>query len=458
MNWETLPWVEVAVAAPVVGAAVVACCRNRVTAARLCLGFALVALGSSLLAWLAYATTQHMDKEYLILEVFDQPFLALDGLSAPLLPLVALLHVLTVLATARTKEARFSFSLALVAEALQLAAFACPGSWLLVLLLALGTLPPYLELLRRRCPTRVYAGHMALFVALLVAGWAGQQRGMAWASVALFAAVLVRCGTAPAHLWVGDLFAHASFGSALLFIAPLTGVYAAVRLVLPTAPDWALQGLGMASLLTAVYAAGLAAVAREGRRFFACLLLSQSSLVVVGLELHTAISLTGSLCLWLAVPLALSGLGLTLRALEARCGRLSLTTYRGMYDQAPALAVCFLLAGLASVGFPGTVGFVAADLLVEGAVEANPLVGVGLILASAVNGIAVLRVYFLLFTGTRHQSSAPLEITFRERFAVLVLAAMLLGGALAPQPGVADRHAAAEALLSKRLAVLDPER
>ena len=42
-----------------------------------------------------------------------------------------------------------------------------------------------------------------------------------------------------------DWFEHASFGNALLFVTPLTGVYAAVRLVLPIAPDWVLQGIGL---------------------------------------------------------------------------------------------------------------------------------------------------------------------------------------------------------------------
>ena len=63
-----------------------------------------------------------------------------------------------------------------------------------------------------------------------------------------------------------------------------------------------------------------------------------------------------------------------LRALEARYGRLSLDGFHGLYQHSPALAVGFLLTGLASVGFPGTLGFVSTELLVDGAVEANLLV------------------------------------------------------------------------------------
>jgi NADH-quinone oxidoreductase subunit M len=293
-------------------------------------------------------------------------------------------------------------------------------------------------------------------VVLLVVGWSfvdpgGDHRAQtAWATVPLLAAVLIRCGTIPVHCWLTDWFEHASFGNALLFVTPLAGVYAAVRLVLPIAPDWVLHGLGLVSLVTALYAAGMAVVQRETRRFFAYLFLSHASLVLVGLELHTPISLTGALALWFSVALSMAGFGLTIRALEARFGRLSLADYHGLYDHAPALAVCFLLTGLASVGFPGTLGFVATELLIDGAVEVNPYLGFGVVVAAAVNGIAVVQAYFKLFTGARHVSTVSLTAGPRERFAVLTLAALILGGGFFPQPGVASRYRAASAILRQR--------
>ena len=80
--------------------------------------------------------------------------------------------------------------------------------------------------------------------------------------------------------------------------------------------------------------------------------------------------------------LSLGGFGLTLRALEARFGRLSLTDFHGLYEHSPTLAVCFLLTGLASVGFPGTLGFISTELLVDSAVEANPSVGIAVVAAA----------------------------------------------------------------------------
>jgi NADH-quinone oxidoreductase subunit M len=366
-----------------------------------------------------------------------------------------------VLATARTKAARVSFGWLLAGESARLAAFGCTDSWLLIALLTAATVPPYAELRQRGKPTRVYVLHMALFVVLLTAGWALVEAGSAaGGSAILLAAVLVRSGVVPAHLWVADLFEHASFATALLYVTPIAGAYAAVRLVLPVAPEWVLQSIGVASLVTAVYAAGMAVVQREARRFFAYLFLSHASLVLVGLELVTPISLTGALGLWFSVILSLGGLGLMLRALEARFGRLSLDDFHGLYEHSPALAVGFLLTGLASVGFPGTIGFVSAELLVDGAVEANLPVGLAVILAAAVNGIVIVRAYFRLFTGGRHVSAVSLAITPRERVVVLTLAAVILGGGLVPQPGVATRHVAAEGILKARGAhrAMEPDR
>jgi NADH-quinone oxidoreductase subunit M len=464
MNPLHLPWLELMIGLAIFGAIWVSRIRTPGIAFRWGLGFMSGIFGCAFLAWLSFAAgVTAAEREPFSVQPYlfgpDRELLALDVVSAPLVPAVALLHLLTALATARTKMRRFSLSWSLTKAATCLAAFSCKEPWLLVGLLTAGTILPCIELLNRRRPMRVYVVHMAVFVTLLILGSAFMQTSdeamtaPALATVPLMAAILVRCGTVPAHCWVTDWFEHASFGNALLFVAPLTGVYVAIRLVLPIAPDWVLRSIGIFSLVTAVYAAGMAVVQRETRRFFGYLFLSHGSLVLVGLELHTRLSLTGALSLWFAVILSLGGFGITLRALEARFGRLALTDFHGLYDHSPALAVCFMLTGLASVGFPGTIGFVSTDLLVDGAVGANVLVGVGVVAASALNGIAVVRAYFLLFTGKRHASSVDLSIGVREHLAVLTLTALVLCGGVFPQPGILSRHAAAEEILRERMRV-----
>ena len=168
------------------------------------------------------------------------------------------------------------------------------------------------------------------------------------------------------------------------------------------------------------------------------------------LEAGTPKSLIGALCVWMAVSVSLGGFGLTLRALESRRGRLSLKEFQGLYNHTPALAVLFLITGLASVGFPGTFGFIGTEMLVDGAIDAFPLVGIAVIFASALNGISVVHAYFRLFTGTTHTSLVSLGIVRRERFAVITMLALIFIGGLIPQYNVVSRQRAADRLLRQR--------
>ena len=317
-------------------------------------------------------------------------------------------------------------------------------------------MPPYLELRARRRPTRVYAVHMAVFVALLclgqslLAGRGGAPPYSVMAVSLLTFAVLLRDGIVPVHCWMTDLFEHATFGTALLFVTPMVGAYGVTRLVLPVAPPWILQAISLASLFTAVYAAGMALVQREARRFFCYLFLSHSSLVLVGLETANPVGLTGALSLWPAVALSLTGFGLALRCVESRMGRVSLADYHGLDTHVPMLAALFLLTGLASIGFPGTFGFVGLELLVEGAARASPLSGAAVVVVAALNGLAVMQAYFRIFTGRPREATIDLRIRPPERIAVLVLTALILGGGLYPQPGVASRYHAAVGLSEER--------
>jgi NADH-quinone oxidoreductase subunit M len=454
-----LPWLELSVLIPLIGGVWVGLMRDRDRARWHCAVFCLLAMLCTMGEWFDFASLQTFeahDRFDLLEVVFHHDVFVIDELSAPLLPLAGLMFLLTVVTTMRTKVNRFSFGWTLTAEAILLATLSCRDPWVIVVLLSLATIPPWIELRSRRRPSRLFALHMLLFVALLVTGvWlipsdaSAANPSILGASLIAIAAML-RNGVVPLHCWITDLFENATFGTAILFLTPMTGAYAVIRLVLPVAPDWALQSIAVLSLITAVYAAGMALVQHEARRFFCYVFLSHSSLVLVGLEMVTPIGLTGALCVWLSVGLSLLGFGLTLRSVEARAGRLSLNRYHGLIQQTPILAALFLVTGLSSIGFPGTVGFVGAELLVEGAVEIYPLVGLAVVIAATLNGIAIMQVYFRVFTGARHAPTELLHCRPSERLAGLLLIFLIVGGGLYPQPGVSSRYHAAVELMKHR--------
>jgi NADH-quinone oxidoreductase subunit M len=454
-----VPWLEIAILLPLAGVLLVYGVRDLEERMMRAITISALTFLASIGAWLDFArlrTFEAHDHWNLASRLFGADAVVIDELSAPLIPLASLLYLLIVISTLRTKVRRFPMILTLISESLLLAALSCRSQWGLVVLLGLQTLPPYFELKSRGRSTRIFAIHSILSIVLLALGWAmidaagPKSEHSIWAIGMLIAAVLIRSGCVPVHSWMTDLFENASFATSLLYVTPMIGAYATVRLVLPVAPDWALQTIALVSLITAVYAAGMALVQHEARRFFCYLFLSNSSLVLVGLEIATPIGLTGGLCVWLSVGVSLAGFGLTLRALESREGRLSLDRYHGLYQHMPTLAAFFLLTALASIGFPGTIGFVGAELLVEGAVGVYPIVGMLVVCAGALNGISVLHVYFRLFTGKEHDSAISLQAHWRERVAILALSVLIIGGGLLPQLGVQSRYHAATEVIARR--------
>lgn len=453
------PWLECSVLIPLAGAVGISLIRDRDRARPLCILICLLTMLCTLGEWYDFTTLaafEAHDHWDILKIIFRSDVFVVDELSAPLLPLGGLLYLLTVATTNRTKANRFSFGWTLASEAILLATLSCREPWVLVVLLSLATIPPWIEFRHRKRSTRVYVLHMGLYVALLVAGvWltpadASAENPAILGAGLIAVAALLRNGVIPLHCWITDLFENVTFGTALLFLTPMTGAYAVIRLLLPVAPDWALQSIAVLSLITAVYAAGMALVQHESRRFFCYLFLSHSSLVLVGLEMVTPIGLTGALCVWLSVGMSLLGFGLTLRSVEARTGRLSLDSYHGLIEHTPVLGALFLLTGLSSIGFPGTVGFVGAELLVEGAVGVYPLVGFAVVVATMLNGIAILHAYFRVFTGTRHGTLVPMQCRTGERLGGLLLIVLITVGGLFPQPGVSSRYHAAVELMQHR--------
>jgi len=339
-----LPWLELSVLLPLVGAVWVSLLYNRDRARIVSIVICSLTLVCAVGEWIDFAslgTFEAHDHWDFLQSVFHSDVFVIDELSAPLLPLAALLYLTTVMTTLRTKVNRFSFGWTLFSQSILLATLACRHPWIIILLLAIAVVPPWLELRQRKQNTRVYVIHMSLFIGLLCAGQflvgsnATSTNPPIIAGCLLTAGALIRSGICPLHCWMTDLFEKATLGTALLFVTPMTGVYTVMRLVYPIAPSWALQSIAILSLVTAVYAAGMALVQRDSRRFFCYLFLSHSSLVLVGLEMASPIGLAGALCVWLSVGISLLGFGLALRSVEARTGRLTLDNFHGLYEHTP---------------------------------------------------------------------------------------------------------------------------
>jgi NADH:ubiquinone oxidoreductase subunit 2 (subunit N) len=126
---------------------------------------------------------------------------------------------------------------------------------------------------------------------------------------------------------------------------------------------------------------------------------------------------------------------------------LSLATPQGRFYDAPALAALFLIFGLAAIGLPGTLSFVADDLIVSGSLDEQLHAGLLVIASTVLSGIAVMRGWFFIFGGPTAVDGPRHTILARERFALTALLVPLFAFGLWPGPLVATLERAAEQLL-----------
>ncbi len=242
--------------------------------------------------------------------------------------------------------------------------------------------------------------------------------------------IAIRQAVIPLHSWFPTFVATAPLGVVVAFAAPQLGVYAHLSLLAGHAPEAFANQVAVVGAVTAIGAAALGVIQSEARRALAFVIISQTGLVGFGLESDSPVSMAGALVTWQVLALATSGFAMTLAALESRRGNLSLQAASGSFARTPRMGIALLVLGFASVGFPMTLGFVAEDLLVQGAVEGYPALCLVLIVATALNGMTVMRFFFFLFSGTTRTDGGP-DLVRREINALTaVIFSLLLAGAL----------------------------
>jgi NADH-quinone oxidoreductase subunit M len=393
----------------------------------------------------------------------------IDALSVVLLPFSAGLWLLTVAVTPRAALDRGGLRRTGLATLITLASFLTESAIVLLVLWAASVWTFALALSdsahrNQRRIVAAYLGASTLIlgtgVALLIGPGVRHPTVETAAMWLIVIAALVRKGIVPFHAWVPEVFDHGRLGPAILFSAPQVGAYMTVVLIVPRASSEMLRVIAILALVTAVYGAALALVQTSARRACGYLFMSQSALVMAGLDCSSVTALAGGLLVWLSSGLAFAGLARCVLVLETRRGRLDLTTYHGGYERMPLLAVSFLSMGLACTGFPGTLGFVGQELLVDGAVDAFPVMGFAVVIASALTGLAVLRMYFSMFCGRLDvisPSGTPFGLTKREAWTFVALVIVLVGFGIVPRSLVHSRFAASDDILRLRQAYTDAQ-
>ncbi|MDP3275880.1 MAG: proton-conducting transporter membrane subunit [Deltaproteobacteria bacterium] len=276
------------------------------------------------------------------------------------------------------------------------------------------------------------------------------------ASTVVFAllalALLARKAVAPLHSWMPVALIRGPIAVSVLSVSTHLGAFLALRvlpILVPESTGAGLRALAMVALASAMYQAIVALGQRNMARAVAYVINSQLAMVLVGIGTSGLEGLHGSLLQMLSIGLVATGLLLTVAWVEARAGSTDLSKLGGLARDFPRLAWSFLLFGLVAVGAPGTLSWVAEDLLLQSLLSHHPVIAAVLLLTTMLHGITILRVFFQAFFGKpRFDTNSELPDLVRyERTISYLLLITIAGLGLAPQAIIVLQRPAIDAML-----------
>ena len=179
----------------------------------------------------------------------------------------------------------------------------------------------------------------------------------------LFIGFAVKMPIFPFHTWLPDAHVQAPAPISVLLAGVLLkmGAYAMIRLAIMMMPQTAEQYsyiILILGLITLFYAGFNALYETHIKKMVAYSSISHMGLVAVAISTVSYAGLSASLFEMIAHALVISPLFLIAGFLHERTGSWYMKDMGGLMQKAPFVSTVFVLAGLAALGLPGTVGFI----------------------------------------------------------------------------------------------------
>lgn len=256
------------------------------------------------------------------------------------------------------------------------------------------------------------------------------------AAVLLVVASLIRQAMFPFHLWFKAAYKTKPFPLAIGLYSMNLGFLLFLRIGLPLLNREASQLFPYAmvgGVLSSLYFACMAFAQTRLLSTVFYVMLAQYATLYSGLETMSRFGKAGVLFQFLTLGSAFTGLIGCLYLIEWNVGSLKARRFHGLQEKNGLLAVIFLLFALCSCALPFTMGFAGEDLLFHAAIEKYPLVGIGLIVSAALNGVSMFQTVTFVFRGKREDPlDAAIYVSTWQKAALGLILVVLFGFGLFP--------------------------
>ena len=391
--------------------------------------------------------------------------LGIDGIALMLIMLSVFLMPICIGASWRAIDKRVPEYMAafLLMEALMIGVFAAQDLLLFYIFFEGGLIPMYLiigiwggvERIKASYKFFLYtlAGSVLMLIAMLVmigiAGTSSIPELMAydfapglqwWLWLAFFASFAVKMPMWPVHTWLPDAHVQAPTAGSVILAGVLLkmGGYGFIRFSLPMFPEASAQFMPFVFVLSGiavVVTSLIALVQHDMKKLIAYSSVAHMAFVTFGLFAFNRQGIEGALIVMLSHGLVSGALFLCVGVIYDRLHTREIARYGGLADNMPKYALFFMLFTMASVGLPGTSGFVGEFLSLVGTYEASSWAAVvattGIILGAAY----MLYLYWRVVYGTQRNADAAAmpDLDARELWLLAPIAACVLWMGIYPE-------------------------
>ena len=431
----------------------------------------------SLLIWANFENDTHafqfVEKTPWIAEGINY-HMGVDGISMLFVVLTGLLMPICILASwdaiqDRVRDYMIAF---LILETMMMGVFCALDFLLFFLFFEGGLIPMFLIIGVWGGPRRIYAtfkfilytlfGSVLLLLAIIYLYFAAggttdiptlmrvavAEDAQYWLWLAMFASFAVKMPMWPVHTWLPDAHVEAPTAGSVILAGVLLkmGGYGFLRFsipMLPLASEYFVPLIFALSIVAVIYTSLVALMQEDMKKLIAYSSVAHMGFVTIGIFTFNQQGIEGSIIQMLSHGVVSAALFLVVGVVYDRIHSRDIARYGGLVNRMPIYAFTFMVFMLASVGLPGTGGFVGEILVLVGVFKVNTwvaaLAATGLVLGAAY----MLWLYRRVIFGELEKQDLVdiLDMNRREvaYFAPLIAATFWMG--LYPKPFLDVLHA-----------------
>ena len=411
-------------------------------------------------------------------------FMAIDGLSMPMVVLTALISFLAVFASfSVNKSIKGYFVMFLLLDAGMMGVFCAIDMFLFYIFWELMLLPMYFLIGIWGGPRREYAaikffiytlaGSVLLLLVMiglyfttvdpatgahtfnmismmnpaenmkegLFATLHSTPRMLAY--IALFIAFAIKVPVFPFHTWLPDAHVEAPTAISVILAGVLLkmGTYGMLRISFPIFPEFAVYfqiPLMIFGFVNIVYGALCAMAQTDFKKLIAYSSISHMGYVILGMAALNVQGMTGAVMQMFNHGTITAMLFLLVGVIYDRAHTRGLNEFGGLYNKMPLYSFFTVIAFFAAIGLPGLSGFVSEAFVFLGAFQANPFWTVLSTLGIVLGAGYMLWTFQRVFMGTLPEKweAVMSDVSPREIFTLAPLAIIILFLGVYPSPAL----------------------